>query len=231
MTRNMNNVSGPGGFAAFLRTDLSRMLRFPLLWWSALLAAVLPASFQVMLGPMEGFDAWGMVTGLPSSVVPMLMGIVLAIFVAQEYHSGFVKGTFTQNPRKGKWLAAKICTGGIAGCILIAAYVVGAALFALMADASFESGLLGLIVAVVSKAALMFFFAGLFLCADVIAKRHAWLAVTLTLLVGMLFFPALLATAIMPAAAGAGLSLVAAPLGAAGFCALASFLMGRQDLV
>ena len=220
-----------GTFPAFLRTDMGRMMRSSVLWWSAVLALVLPASFQVMLGPMEGFDAWGMVTGLPSAVLVPLMGIVLAVFVAEDYSSGFVKGTFTQNPKKGRWVLAKIVTGGIAGCILLAAYVLGAVLFALMADASFASSIFGLVAAVVSKAALMFFFSGLFVCVEILAKRRAWLSVTYTLLAAMLFFPALLVTSIMPTAAGAGLCLVAMPLGIVGFNALARLVMSRQDLI
>ena len=216
---------------ALFRNDAGRLLRMKALWWMAALMAALPASFQVMMGSMAEFDPWGSVVGLTSSVVFVGTGIALALLVAEDWRSGFVKNVFAVSPNRGGYVLAKILAGGVANLIMVAGYVLGAALAGLLLHSTYATGFGDLLMAVLSKAAMGLFFSGLFVCVDIPCKHRAWLAVMTTCIIAMLFAPAMLGTAMMPPIAAAGMSLAAAAIGVVAFRALALLIMNGRDLV
>lgn len=213
---------------ALLQRDIYRLFRTPLLYLFMLCAAVIPGSMSVMTGFEPGYDAWGQVSGLFSAGIFAIAGVFLAFFIGNDYKSGAVKNIFSLFPKKRGYAAAKLITGEVAGIMILAGYVLGAAVFGVFTGADFTSGLFDMLCAVIAKAGMMFLFSGIYVCVAALFRNKVWFSVFGILAATMLFIPALLITLGTPLIM-AGLSIAAGVIGLFVFPGIAALIMNKLD--
>ena len=194
---------------SMLKLDFYRLFHTPALYIMLLIAAMIPALMASMTGEDGTImyqNAWSLVESIGGSQVgenPMdfsgyaninmvfiFAGILMSIFIAHDYSSGFVKNIFTVHARKRDYVISKTLVGIVGGIGMIITYVIGLAVAGLLTGLSFEVNIEGLIYCLVSKAILMFVFCSLFLCVSVLFKNKLWLTIVFTFLFGMMLYPA-----------------------------------------
>lgn len=117
--------------------------------------------------------------------------LLVCLFVAEDFKSGFSKNLFTVRAKKGDYVASKTIVCSIAGALLLLAFFVGAVIGGRIAGLSFDlgtAGVTGLAMCMLAKMFLMSVFAAIFLFVSVCGKHRAWLSVLLSLFGGILLF-------------------------------------------
>lgn len=243
------------GLASMLRLDFYRLVHTPALYIMLLIAAMIPA-----LMAMGGSDAstgassgvaitntWQLVESLGGSaagenpldmgayaninMVFIFAGLLMAIFVAHDYSSGFVKNILCVHARRRDYALSKLAVGVVGGIGMLAAYVAGACLSGGFAGASFSVDVPGLVFCLISKALLMFAFCGLFLCIAVFFRRNLWVTIVFTFLFGMMLYPAGSVATLASTPATVLVAAVAGALAAAAFGSVAALVLSRRDVV
>lgn len=164
------------------------------------------------------------------NMVFIFAGLLMAIFIAHDYSSGFVKNIFTVHSRRIDYVVSKSAVGIFSGTAMILTYTLGTVLGGALTGKSFEVDVAGLILCLVAKVFLMPVFAGLFLAVAVFFRSRFWLTVVFTFLFGMMLYPAAsfatldstVVTVLIALAVGAG--------GALAFGALSARFLERRDL-
>jgi len=157
-------------------------------------------------------------------------GLLMSVFVAHDYSSGFVKNIFTVHSKKTDYVISKSVVGVFSGVGMIAAYVFGAVLSGLLAGKAFDVNMNGLILCLISKALLMCVFCPLFLSIAVFFRSKLWLTICFTFLFGMMLYPAASIATLSSTAITVLVTLVAGVSGAAVFGIVSSFFLRKRDL-
>lgn len=156
---------------------------------------------------IEGFDnTWQAIGSLSSEGMSMDMGltsmcninmlyfiisVLVCVFVAQDFRSGYAKNLFTVRAKKNDYVISKSVISYIGGAGMIFAFFVGTMLGGAIAGLPFDTGVAGVtgvIMCLLAKMALSGVFAAIFLLMSVIAKEKLWLSIILSLMISMLFF-------------------------------------------
>ena len=166
--------------------------------------------------PMEGFDNVWQILGAISSAGGMGAGaeggaamsmdlvsmcninmmyfaiaVLVCIFVADDFRSGYAKNLFTVRAKKSDYVISKTVVCFLASAALIFAFFVGAMLGGKVAGLSFEmSGFNAgnLVFCVLSKMLLTLLFVPIYLAMSAVAKQKLWLSMLLSFGVGMFLF-------------------------------------------
>jgi hypothetical protein len=243
---------------SMLKLDFYRLFHTPALFIFMAVAAIIPAMVLSMSGietttpdgivqkGMEVANTWQMIESTGSSTVaenPMdfsafaninmvfiFAGLLMAIFVAHDYSSGFVKNVFTVRSKKTDYVISKSAIGIFGGAGMIIAYFFGTAIAGLITGKSFEVNLSGLILCLMSKIFLMGVFCSLFLAVSVFFKNGLWLTIIFTFLFGMMLYPAASVATLASTAATALFSLTASVIGAFAIGTVSSIILRRRDL-
>jgi len=256
----MNNtaVLKPMGFKArtgsMLKLDFYRLFHTPAFYIMLLIAAIIPAMVLAMSGaPAPGAaaptmvftNAWQLIesTGGAAAANPMDMGgyaninmvfifagLLMAIFVAHDYSSGFVKNVFTVHSKKMDYVISKSAVGVFGGAAMIVTYLFGTVVAGLMTGKAFEVNAGGLIFCLLSKMFLMGIFCGLFLAIAVFFRNKLWLTIVFTFLLGMMFYPAASAATLNSTGVTALLSLAAGVIGLAAIGSVSTLFLKNRDL-
>jgi hypothetical protein len=244
---------------SMLNLDFYRLFHTPALYIMLAISAIIPAMVLSMtgvetMGPngsvqapaMELTNVWQIVEILPGGVsgsvgdfasfaninmVFIFAGLLLSIFVAHDYSSGFVKNIFTVHAKKLDYVISKSVIGVFGGAGMIAAYLFGAIIAGLITGKAFDVNAGGLIMCLISKIFLMGIFCSLFLCVAVFFRNRLWLTIIFTFLFGMMLYPAASVAALNSTAITAIASLVAGVAGAVGIGAVSTLILKRRDLV
>ncbi|MBQ7339524.1 MAG: ABC transporter permease [Clostridia bacterium] len=160
--------------------------------------------------PMQGFDyVWQILgslsgtsveqSGMTMDLVSMCninmmffaVAVFVCIFISEDFRSGYAKNLFSVRARKTDYVISKsiVCFAGSA-CMFIA-FFIGAIIGGAVADLPFTmQGFNGanLVFCMLSKIFLIPVFVSIFTLMSVIAKQKSWLAICLSLGVGMLLF-------------------------------------------
>jgi len=158
-------------------------------------------------------------------------GLLMAIFVAHDYSSGFVKNIFTVHSKKIDYVISKSAVGIFSGAGMIVTYVLGTALAGLFSGKSFDVNVGGLILCLLSKAFLMGVFCSLFLGIAVFFKNKLWLTIVFTFLLGMMFYPAASVATLDSTGITLLISLAAGIIGALVFGTVSTLFLKKRDLV
>ena len=158
-------------------------------------------------------------------------GLMMAIFVAHDYSSGFVKNIFTVHSKKIDYVISKSAVGIFSGAGMIVTYVLGTALAGLFSGKSFDVNVGGLILCLLSKAFLMGVFCSLFLGIAVFFKNKLWLTIVFTFLLGMMFYPAASVATLDSTGITLLISLAAGIIGALVFGTVSTLFLKKRDLV
>ena len=120
-----------------------------------------------------------------------LAAVLVCIFVADDFRSGYAKNLFTVRARKTDYVISKTLAGFAGGAFMILAYLVGSVVGGSIAGLSFDAGVAGvsgIVMCFVSKAFLMAVFVPIYLLMSVVDKQKLWLSMVGSFCVGMLFF-------------------------------------------
>ena len=164
-----------------------------------------------------------------------LAGILICLFVADDFRSGYAKNLFTVRAKKTDYIVSKTLVGFVGGALFLMAFFIGAALGGGIAGLPFDlgaAGIGGLIMCMLAKISLMAVFAAIAVPVSVFAKQRAWLSVLLYLFGGMLLF--MMIPMMSPLNAGVmhvGLCLAGGALFAAGIGAVSGMVLSKTDLI
>lgn len=135
--------------------------------------------------------AMDMTAMINMNLVYFLLTVLVCLFVADDFRSGYAKNLFTVRAKKSDYVASKTLVCFIGGVVMILAFFVGAMLGGAFAGLSFDlraAGVGGIVMCMLSKAFLVAVFVPMYLVVSVAAKGRAWLSILGSLGIGMLLF-------------------------------------------
>lgn len=205
---------------------------------------------------IEGFDnTWqiiGTVSGAAVSADAAAMGmsmtamcninllyffiaVLVCLFVADDFRSGYVKNLFTVRAKKVDYVISKTLVCAVGGGLMILAFFVGSLLGGAIAGlpfdmVGFDAG--NLVMCVLAKVLIVAVFVPVYLLWSVIAKQKVWMSLVGSMCMSMLFFmmiPMLtLLNATLVNVIGCGLGGV---LFSVGLGAVSSRVLAKRDLL
>ena len=119
------------------------------------------------------------------------IAVLVCVFVCDDFRSGYAKNLFTVRAKKTDYVISKTIVGSIGGGAMILAFFLGSIIGGAIASRSFEMvgfNVFNLICSIISKVLLVPIFVSIFLMMSVIGKQKSWLAMCLSLGVGMFLF-------------------------------------------
>ena len=120
-----------------------------------------------------------------------LVAILVCIFVADDFRSGYAKNLFTVRAKKNDYVMSKTIVGFVSGALLFLCFFVGAMVGGKIAGLPFDTGtagVSGIVMCILSKIFLVAVFVPVFLAVSVAAKQKLWLSIVGSCCIGMLFF-------------------------------------------
>ena len=182
----------------------------------------------------DGGSAFDMAGFANINMLYIFAGLLMAIFVAHDYSSGYVKNIFTVHSKKLDYVISKSTIGIFSGASMVLTYVFGTVLAGALTGKSFllgASGVGGLIFCLISKMLLMGVFCSLYLSISVFFRNKLWLTIVFTFLLGMMFYPvASFGTTLDSTILAPLVSLVAGIGGALAFGAVSNLFLKKRDL-
>jgi len=243
---------------SMLKLDFYRLFSTPAFYIMLLIAAIIPAMVLSMSGvdmqtpdgvaqsTIELTNTWQMIESTGGSAVAdnpldfagfaninmlfIFAGLLMSIFVAHDYSSGFVKNIFTVHSKKIDYVISKSAAGVFGGAGMIGAYVIGTVIAGLFTGKAFDVNVSGLIMCLISKVFLMGVFCPLFLGIAVFFRNRLWLTIVFTFLLGMMLYPAASVATLSSTVVIMLLTLAAGAVGAVGFGSVSSLILRKRDL-
>jgi len=243
---------------SMLKLDFYRLFHTPAFYIMLLIAAIIPAMVLSMAGmdvqtpdglaqsSIELTNTWQMIESTGGSAVAdnpldfsgfaninmlfIFAGLLMSIFVAHDYSSGFVKNIFTVHSKKTDYVISKSTAGVFGGAGMVVAYVIGAVIAGLLTGKSFDVNFGGLVMCLISKVLLMGVFCPLFLSIAVFFRNRLWLTIVFTFLLGMMLYPAASVATLSSTVIIVLITLIAGAAGATGFGAVSSLILRKRDL-
>lgn len=120
-----------------------------------------------------------------------LISVLVCIFVASDFRSGYAKNLFTVRAKKSDYVISKTLVCFVGGALMILAFFLGAMLGGKISGLPFEMiGFTGtnLILCVITKVVLVAVFVPIYLIMSVGAKQKLWLSILLSMMTGMFLF-------------------------------------------
>ncbi len=119
------------------------------------------------------------------------IAVLVCVFVCDDFRSGYAKNLFTVRSKKTDYVTSKTLVASIGGAFMLIAFVLGSIIGGGVASLSFEMvgfNAFNLICSIISKVLLVPIFVSIFLTMSVVGKQKSWLAMCLSLGVGMFLF-------------------------------------------
>jgi len=158
-------------------------------------------------------------------------GLMMAVFVAHDYGSGFVKNIFTVHSKKIDYIISKSAVGVFGGAGMIIMYICGTVLAGLLTGKAFDVNISGLAMCLISKTFLMGVFCSLFMGIAVFFRNKLWMTIVFTFLFGMMLYPAAGVATLSSTAITMLLALAAGAVGAVAFGGVSNVILKKRDLV
>ncbi len=246
--------------STMMQTDTRRMFGQPLLYILMAISFMVPV---LVLTMVTGFsdpsetgmaftNTWQMIGSLPSSgagggmgmdmtammninMLYFLVAVLVCIFVADDFRSGYVKNLFTVRVKKSSYVFSKLIVCSIASIFLFLAFLIGSLLGGRIAGLSFIMNgfnILNIMMSMLAKLFILPMFVSIFVIAASIARRKLWLSLCLSLMIGMLFFMIVpLMTGLTASAVSVFMCLAGGILFSLGFSTVSNFILLKADLV
>lgn len=200
---------------------------------------------------VEGFDnAWqiiGTASGENSmmgmSMISMcninmlyfFVAVLVCIFVADDFRSGYAKNLFTVRAKKSDYVISKTLVGVVGGMLMFLAFFVGAMLGGTISGLPFDmgtAGVGGIVMCMLSKLVLVGAFVAIYVALSVAAKQKLWMSLVGSLFVGMLFFMMVpMLTPLDSSITNVILCLAGSVLFCVGFGVVSNKVLGKTSLV
>lgn len=206
---------------SMLKVDFKRMFTMPLIYIMAGVSLALPILILVMttmMGSgtaanpatgvettMEGFtNVWQTIGSVSGSAMGMdltsmcninmmyfLVAVLVCIFVADDFRSGYVKNLFTVRSKKIDYVISKSLVTFVGATIMFVMYFVGAMIGGAIAGLPFDTvgfGAGGIVACMFSKIFMTAIFVSIGLLLGTVAKQKLWLSILGSFAAGMLLF-------------------------------------------
>lgn len=127
------------------------------------------------------------------NLVYFAVAVLVCLFVADDFRSGYAKNLFTVRAKKNDYIISKTLVCFFGGAGMIFAFFLGSLIGGGVAGISFdmaEAGTTvgGIVSCMIAKMLLVSVFVAIFLCLSVVGKHRSWLSILLSLGVGMFLF-------------------------------------------
>ncbi|MBD5131827.1 MAG: hypothetical protein HDT28_04440 [Clostridiales bacterium] len=189
------------------------------------------------IGAMSGSGA-GMsmdITGMCNiNLMYFLIAVLVCLFVAQDFRSGYAKNLFTVRAKKSDYVISKSLVCYASGVIMILAYFIGAMIGGAIAGLPFtaEAGAGGIIACMFCKVFLVAIYVGIALTLATVAKQKTWLSIVCSIAAGALLFTMLPMISPLDASAlNVIMCLAGGILFAAGLGAVSNVILNMTSLV
>lgn len=177
----------------------------------------------------------GLTTMCNINMLYFFISVLVCIFVAQDFRSGYAKNIFAVRAKKVGYVASKTVVCSVGAMAMLLCFVLGALLGGAVAGLPYE--MLGfsagnLAMCILAKLLLSPVFVAIYLCMSVIAKEKAWLSILLSLMAGMFLF--MMIPMLTPLDAGLGnvlLCLGGSVLICVGLGTVSNLILVRHDIL
>lgn len=200
---------------------------------------------------IEGFDNTWQIIGTISSessamnmsmtgmcninMLYFFVAVLVCIFVADDFRSGYSKNLFTVRAKKSDYIISKSLVGFMGGVLMFLCFFVGAMLGGAISGLPFDmgaAGIGGIIMCLLSKLLLVAVFVPIYLLISTAAKQKLWLSVVVSLCVGMLFFMMIpMLTPLDASVMNVLICLIGGAIFNAGFGAVSNLILKKTSLV
>lgn len=186
-------------------------------------------------GGIKGTMSMDLVSMCNINMLYFAIAVLVCLFVADDFRSGYAKNLFTTHPKKSDYVISKTLVLSFGAAVMMLAFFVGAMLGGLFSGLSFA--LVGahagnVVACLIAKILLCPVFIGIYLTMSVIGKQRLWLSLLLSFGVGMLLFT--VAPMVTPLNSGI-LQIVLCLAGGGGFAlglgAVSDLILERTSLV
>lgn len=250
---------------SMLKVDFKRMFTMPLVYIMAGVCLVMPVLILIMTSMMSGTtidpvtgaettvetftNVWQSIGSLSSSsamsmdltgmcninLLYFLVTVLVCIFVADDFRSGYAKNLFTVRAKKSDYVISKTLVGFVGGVIMIIAYFIGAMIGGAIAGLPFTMegfGVGGIVMCMFSKIFLIAVFVSINVLASVAAKQRLWLSIVCSFAISMLLFTMIpMMTPLDSSFLNVIMCLVGGALFAAGLGAVSKVILKKTSLV
>ena len=169
------------------------------------------------------------------NLVYFLTAILICIFTADDFRSGYAKNLFTVHAMKTDYVVSKILVGFTGSSLLLAGFFAGAMAGGVISGLPFELGtatVTGVVMSMLAKVFLMAVFAAIYVLMGVIAKQRLWLSMLLSLMLGMFLFNLIPAvTPLTSTMLNVLLCLAAGVLAGIGLGSLSGLILRKRDIL
>lgn len=174
------------------------------------------------------------ITGMCNiNMVFFFIAVLVCVFVCDDFRSGYSKNLFTVRSKKSDYVISKTLVGFIGAASMLIAFFIGTIIGGTVAGISFKADVsaIEIIMCMFSKIFLSLVFVSIYVLASVFAKQKLWLAILLSLGIGMLFFTMIpMITPLDSTIVNVILCLVGGTGFAFGFGALSKLILNKLDL-
>jgi hypothetical protein len=189
---------------SMLGVDFYRLFHTPMFYIFLLIAALIPAMILSTTGtdssgesvPMYS-NAWQMIAASKPlyvvndmgeyanmNMVFIFGGIMVSIFIGNDYKSGYVKQLFTTHAKKQDYMMSKSIVGAFSMICMCITYIIGTVMAGLSINISFEINVGSLILAILSKMVMSFGWASLYTFLNVIFRRYFGISIVSSFFIG-----------------------------------------------
>lgn len=187
-----------------LGVDFYRLFHTPLFYIFLMIAAIIPA---MVLGT-SGQDASGQAISVYTNTWQMIAahtplyvisdigeyanmnmvfifgGIMVSIFIGNDYRSGYVKQLFTNHAKKQDYMISKTITCAFAMTCMCYTYLLGTVVSGIFIGASMKVKIGSLILAIWGKVIMSLGWASLYTFLNVILRRYFWISIGASFFLG-----------------------------------------------
>lgn len=164
-----------------------------------------------------------------------LAAVLVCIFVADDFRSGYAKNLFTVRAKKSDYVISKTLVCFVGGASMILAFFVGSMLGGAISGLPFDMvgfGVRELVMCILSKMILVAVFVAVYLIMSVVAKQKLWLSLILSFMVGMFLFMMIpMLTPLNSTVMNVILCLAGGALFGAGLGAISNIVLKKTSLV
>ena len=146
-------------------------------------------------GASAGGDAAAMEMGLTTmcniNMLYFLISVLVCVFVCGDFRSGYAKNLLTVRAKKTDYVASKTIVCSLGAAAMVLAFFLGSMIGGAISGLPFAMEGFGageLAMCVISKTLLVAVFVPIYLVMSVISKQKTWLAIILSMMVGLFLF-------------------------------------------
>ena len=179
-----------------LGVDFYRLFHTPLFYIFLIIAAIIPAMVSAMMPDQDGnkialySNVWQIIAASKSlyvietiadyanmNMVFIFGGIMVSIFIGNDYRSGYVKQLFTTHAKKQDYMISKSLVCAFAMACMCVTYLIGGVVGGLIAGYKTDVNVLSLVVAILGKIVMSLGWASLYTFLNIIFRKYFGISV------------------------------------------------------